>query len=87
MECIFFNIATTERGSTIYTEFRGAISTFLTVAYILAVNPRILADSGGTCEYGEGGPFSPEYELCLEVGIFIQNMLTLTWSQFLLVTV
>jgi AGZA family xanthine/uracil permease-like MFS transporter len=55
-----------ERGSTIYTEFRGAISTFLTVAYILAVNPRILADSGGTCEYGEGGPFSPEYELCLE---------------------
>lgn len=60
----FFKIK--ERGSTIYTEFRGAISTFLTIAYILAVNPRILADSGATCEYGEGGPFSPEYELCLE---------------------
>jgi Permeases len=36
------------------------------MAYILAVNPRILAESGGSCEYGEGGPFSTEYELCLE---------------------
>lgn len=78
MECIFL-ISNKERGSTIYTEFRGAISTFLTVAYILAVNPRILADSGGTCEYGDGGPFSTEYELCLEVGIiFSQNILTFT---------
>ena len=36
------------------------------MAYILAVNPRILADSGGPCEYGDGGPFGDEYEVCLE---------------------
>lgn len=56
----------TARGTNVITEFRGAVATFLTMAYILAVNPRILAESGGSCEYGEGGPFSPEYELCLE---------------------
>mmetsp|Transcript_1041 Transcript_1041/g.1856 ORF Transcript_1041/g.1856 Transcript_1041/m.1856 type:complete len:533 (-) Transcript_1041:743-2341(-) len=56
----------TARGTNILTEFRGAVATFLTMAYILAVNPRLLADSGASCEYGDGGPFSPEYELCLE---------------------
>jgi xanthine/uracil/vitamin C permease (AzgA family) len=36
------------------------------MAYILAVNPRILADSGGPCVVPEGGTiFSPEYEQCL----------------------
>lgn len=38
-----------ERGSTFTTELAGATATFLTMAYILAVNPRILADSGGPC--------------------------------------
>lgn len=56
----------TERGTSVTTEFRGAVATFLTMAYILAVNPRILAESGGPCEYGEGGPFSDEYHLCME---------------------
>mmetsp|Transcript_1059 Transcript_1059/g.1155 ORF Transcript_1059/g.1155 Transcript_1059/m.1155 type:complete len:531 (+) Transcript_1059:60-1652(+) len=56
----------TERGTTISTEFTGAVATFLTMAYILAVNPRILADSGGPCEYGDGGPFSDEYVQCQE---------------------
>jgi AGZA family xanthine/uracil permease-like MFS transporter len=36
------------------------------MAYILAVNPRILSESGGPCEYGEGGPDSVEYGLCME---------------------
>jgi AGZA family xanthine/uracil permease-like MFS transporter len=56
----------TARGTNVLTEFKGAVATFLTMAYILAVNPRILSDSGGTCEYGDGGPFSPEYDLCVE---------------------
>ena len=57
-----------ERGTTFTTELRGATATFLTTAYILAVNPRILADSGGPCVPNEqdGGIFSSEYETCLE---------------------
>lgn len=43
----FFQIK--ERGSSFSTELAGATATFLTMAYILAVNPRILADSGGPC--------------------------------------
>ena len=38
-----------ERASSFSTELAGATATFLTMAYILAVNPRILADSGGPC--------------------------------------
>src|SRR5207244_5727628 len=34
------------RGSTVARELRGAIATFLTMAYILFVNPRILAGAG-----------------------------------------
>mmetsp|Transcript_30019 Transcript_30019/g.63652 ORF Transcript_30019/g.63652 Transcript_30019/m.63652 type:complete len:101 (+) Transcript_30019:217-519(+) len=62
----FFKIK--ERGSTFSTEFAGATATFLTMAYILAVNPRILADSGGPCVPNEddGGIFGPTYEECLE---------------------
>jgi len=52
-----------ERKTSFTQEFQGGTATFLTMAYILAVNPMILADSGGPCE---GDPFSPEYESCLE---------------------
>lgn len=38
-----------ERGTTFFREFGGAVATFMTMAYILAVNPRILSDSGGPC--------------------------------------
>lgn len=34
------------RGTTVGTEFRGAVATFLTMAYILAANPAILSDAG-----------------------------------------
>jgi len=51
------------RGTKFTQEFQGGTATFLTMAYILAVNPMILADSGGPCT---GDPFSAEYELCLE---------------------
>lgn len=45
-----------------------ATATFLTMAYILAVNPRILADSGGPCvaDPEDGGIFGEAYEECLE---------------------
>lgn len=38
----------TQRGSTIEKELRAGLSTFLTVAYILAVNPHILSAAGAT---------------------------------------
>ena len=55
-----------ERSSKLSTEFRAATATFLTMAYILAVNPRILADSGGTCVPPDGDIFDPDYEICME---------------------
>jgi AGZA family xanthine/uracil permease-like MFS transporter len=36
----------TERGSSLGTEVRGGLTTFLAMAYIIAVNPLILADCG-----------------------------------------
>lgn len=55
-----------ERGAAFSTEVAGATATFLTMAYILAVNPRIIADSGGSCVAPDGDIFSPEYEACLD---------------------
>jgi len=57
-----------ERGSNFSTEFRGALATFLTLAYILAVNPRIMSESGGPCVPNDedGGIFGPSYAECLE---------------------
>lgn len=37
------------RGSTFTQELRAGTATFLTMAYVLAANASILADSGGTC--------------------------------------
>lgn len=42
-------------------------STFLfPTAYILAVNPRILSDSGGTCVAPDGDIFNEDYNQCIE---------------------
>ncbi|CEM35768.1 unnamed protein product [Vitrella brassicaformis CCMP3155] len=38
-----------ERGSDVATELRGSLATFMTMAYILAVNASIVALSGGPC--------------------------------------
>eukprot|EP00536_Pseudo-nitzschia_multiseries_P016498 jgi/Psemu1/221494/e_gw1.1130.9.1 len=54
------------RKSTLTTEIKAGTATFLTMAYILAINPRILADSGGSCVAPDGNIFAPEYEECLE---------------------
>ncbi|WVZ05038.1 hypothetical protein V8G54_018384 [Vigna mungo] len=45
-----------ERGSTFTTELRAGTATFLTMAYILAVNATIIADSGGTCSVSDCTP-------------------------------
>ena len=58
-----------ERKTTVRNELRGALCTFMSMSYILAVNPRILADSGGPCELSEeagGNIFDPEYSACIE---------------------
>ncbi|KAI9116216.1 hypothetical protein K1719_013146 [Acacia pycnantha] len=43
----------TERNTSFTTELRAGTATFLTMAYILAVNASILADSGGTCSVSD----------------------------------
>ncbi|KAJ4971658.1 hypothetical protein NE237_004757 [Protea cynaroides] len=57
----------TERGSTFTTELRAGTATFLTMAYILAVNASILTDSGGTCTVADCVP------LCSDPSISISN--------------
>jgi len=57
----FFSIS--DRGSNFFDEWRGGTATFLAMAYILAVNPAIVAASGGTCG-DDHIPFSPEYNEC-----------------------
>jgi len=46
-----------DRGSNFTTELQGATATFLTMSYILAVNPAILADTDGSC-YAQEDPES-----------------------------
>jgi len=55
-----------ERKSSLSVEFRGALATFMSMAYILAVNPSILADSGGPCVPDADGPFGPGFFGCVE---------------------
>ena len=50
-------------------ELKGALATFMTMSYILAVNPRIIADTGGPCvpdPQDMGGIFGLNYSLCIE---------------------
>lgn len=55
-----------ERGAKFSVELKGAIATFMTMAYVLAVNPRIIADSGGPCVPDEDGIFGEVYSTCIE---------------------
>lgn len=57
-------------GSNFTTELRAGLATFFAMAYIIAVNASIVADTGGTCVCN-GGADDPtcanndEYSLCL----------------------
>ncbi|CAP60849.1 uncharacterized protein PODANS_1_21180 [Podospora anserina S mat+] len=42
------------KGSQFLTEFRAGLATFFAMAYIIAVNANIVADSGGTCVCSNG---------------------------------
>ncbi|VAH01424.1 unnamed protein product [Triticum turgidum subsp. durum] len=62
------------RGTTFTTELRAGTTTFLTMAYILAVNASILSDSGATCTVDDCAnpspackfpPVDPGYAACL----------------------
>jgi len=73
----------TERGSTIATEFRAGTATFMTLCYILAVNSRLLSDSGGPCECSPELAedfacrfYDPVYEECVEN--FRRQLVTVT---------
>ncbi|KAK1571980.1 hypothetical protein Q3G72_025689 [Acer saccharum] len=57
----------TERNSTFTTELRAGTATFLTMAYILAVNASILTDSGGTCSVSDCVP------LCSDPSVPVSN--------------
>ncbi|KAF3000038.1 hypothetical protein E8E14_006815 [Neopestalotiopsis sp. 37M] len=57
------------KGSRFFTEVRGGIAAFFAMAYIIAVNASIVADSGGTCvcNGGEADPVcavDTDYALC-----------------------
>ena len=52
-----------ERKTSVRSELRGALCTFMSMSYILAVNPRILAESGGPCSHGDG---PDAYDACIE---------------------
>ncbi|KDP21673.1 hypothetical protein JCGZ_03344 [Jatropha curcas] len=56
-----------ERNSTFTTELRAGTATFLTMAYILAVNASILTDSGGTCSVSDCVP------LCSDLTVPLSN--------------
>lgn len=56
-----------ERKTTFTTELRAGTATFLTLAYILAVNASILTDSGGTCSVSDCVP------LCSDTTVSVAN--------------
>ncbi|CZR67389.1 related to purine transporter azgA [Phialocephala subalpina] len=59
------------KGSRFVTEIRAGLTTFFTMAYIIAVNANILTQSGGTCVCPGTNPndpvcdVDPEYNQCL----------------------
>lgn len=65
-----------ERKTTFRTELLAGLVTFMTMAYILAVNASIISDSGGTCiNYLEDGDDAAFFD-CLE--IFKRDLITAT---------
>ncbi|XWS08352.1 hypothetical protein CRYUN_Cryun41cG0072400 [Craigia yunnanensis] len=57
----------TERNTSFTTELRAGTATFLTMAYILAVNASVLADSGGPCSVSDCVP------LCSDPSVPLSN--------------
>ncbi|EMR72476.1 putative inner membrane protein yieg protein [Eutypa lata UCREL1] len=57
------------RGATFFREIRAGLTTFATMAYIIAVNSAVLSESGGTChcpaDNNPGCIGDADYALCL----------------------
>lgn len=56
-----------QRGSTWLTEMRAGCVTFITMAYILAVNASIIAETGGPCKLPSEGATDDEFKACQEI--------------------
>ena len=57
------------KDSFFFTEIRAGLATFFAMAYIIAVNASIVADSGGTCVCNGGADdpicaVDPDYLIC-----------------------
>ena len=69
-----------ERKTTIITEFRAGVVTFLTMAYILAVNAAILTDSGGNCK----NPFDDKCKANLKIDLIYATAISAGVSTLLM---
>lgn len=65
----FFHL--TERGTNVKTECLAALTTFVTVAYVLAVNPSVLADTG----MDQGALFTGTCLICI-IGTLLMGFIT-----------
>jgi AGZA family xanthine/uracil permease-like MFS transporter len=65
------------RGSTVATELRGAVATFLTMAYILVANPAILAAAGVPASAAVAGTAAASAIACILMGLIADFPLAL----------
>ncbi len=70
MKTLFQGFDLKSRGSTVGTEFRGAVATFLTMAYILFANPSILKDAGIPFESAMACTAAASGICCILMGLF-----------------
>ena len=69
MPALLDRFALAERGSTVATELRGAVATFLTMAYILFANPAILSAAGIPVPAAVAGTAAAAGLACILMGI------------------
>jgi len=63
------------RGTTVGAEFRGGLTTFMVMAYIIFVNPAILSFAGIDALRGQGPPFAGvQAATCLVAGVMTMAM-------------
>jgi hypothetical protein len=63
------------RGTTVGTESRGGLTTFMVMAYIIFVNPTILSFAGIDALRGQGPPFAGvQAATCLVAGVMTMAM-------------
>jgi len=78
--CIDRYFKLTARGTTVATEVRAGLASFLTMCYILAVNARILSESGGPCisDYAVDGNCFASLDCLACVEDFRRQLITVT---------